>query len=520
MLLNAWQECNRSSWCRAERVLIANNSRPRIFTIGASGGVRALAHEGSQGASSRVLRDALTLHVGHAIISPSGRVFEERSGRRVHFELNTACHTHFQPQRKAFSVNASTRMDQRLEHAHIVLLVQEYADAYAHIFHQLLPQLVMLMPAARRASQAAALSSSAHPSLLLAPRQGNSVDTSFLAQLLQPLGIQGIWRVSKGVIHRARVASMLVLPYGVCPNLAVYGRGSLAQIAAALRWQRKPAAAPTAAAVTGAAASQLLTHEPRLVVYLRRGDSVSSRHIINDEALIRAVNASLHPPFELCVVTDPGMRQTRTSGRCGLNEAAPLEMRELMSRTRVLMGPHGSALANLFFAHTELPLMHIIEFNRIRDGREGVVNLHHALGGERSRYWLLPPIAAFSGPTDRAGRPRERRSVMVGRDSAGAPRIVEQMPLALQRDRDKFYSSAGTGTHWLVPIWSVLTILRHAGVANHGTAVGPSLNARRQEQCKVRLCSACDMTRLVRVVSMLRCCCTREPIHAAIRVKY
>ena len=359
-----------SSVCTFRELALNSNAPPQFTTLSSSGDP---IHETFRG--SQVVRRAriVTVHDG-VFDSAAGEV---RAGS-LRF-VGSAC----QRAGSAQVLHAGLRTSDDARNAtifeHLAVFVQRFGDSYSHIFFQTLPQISLLL------SQLSAEGLPA-PSLLV-PRS----DT--LEQVIAEgfsIPRSRIFRVRDSAMWRARRLSLLLLPPGACPNWVVYPRGVM----------RRPHRQIIAAGQA---------QQPRnLVVYLHRPRPML-RFALNDAQFRAALNASLLPPFQM-VVLDPG------GGAHAVNEADSMSwraMRGLMLRAAAVVGAHGSAFANVFFAQ-DAAAVHLIELNLI-GGRACHLIMHQAAGAA-STFWTIQPIAMDPRRFHRGGQlvPAPRKSFYEG----------------------------------------------------------------------------------------------------------
>jgi hypothetical protein len=393
--------------CSFREVALQSAAPPRFTTLGLSGRPERETWRGSH--VIRRIRCA-TIYDG-VIDGTTGAVLSQS----FNF-VTSACH---QPVISTAAARHQAVVNDSLDH--LAVLVQKFGDAYSHIFFQTLPQVALLL----QQSAAAGLPA---PGLLV-PRS----DT-LEALLEEGFGIPRarILRVGDRDQWRARRVSLLFLPPGACPNGAVYPPAVMLD---AHRRLVEPAR----------------SRHRDLVVYLQRPRPML-RYALNDDHFRELLNASLSPRYRL-VVVDPG------GGAWSNREAVSTgwrEMRALMARAAVVIGVHGSAFANVFFA-TSSQDVHLIELNQLH-GRGCHVSLHQSMGAN-STFWTLEPMA-MDARMMRRGRlvPASRPNFYNGPVWIPTRRVLLALQAAQVADRQRVQAAVRANAHlsprrpaWLPP---------------------------------------------------------------------
>ena len=242
-----------------------------------------------------------------------------------------------------------------------VMVLKQGSPGFGHLFSQMLPQAAMLVESAQRMRPGHALS------LLLQERS-----PSVLSLLREALAnATALLHSTKGEYLTASSASILVAPIGTNPIENVYAYGGLRRAHARLFW---PVTARGAQALAAAAEAPSLCDT---LVYLTRPAKYGmwGRNVLNERSLLVRVEKWLKLAFTVEAV-DPSHRPLH-------------EMRALMARARVVMGPHGSAWTNAFFAPLHRADVHLIEFNWLR-GRGFFPRLIHYAAGA-AHFWTVEP---------------------------------------------------------------------------------------------------------------------------------
>ena len=264
---------------------------------------------------------------------------------------------------------------------HALVVRQRWAEAFSHIFFHLLPQLAVLLEHSIRHN----LPTPAH--VLLGSLQTFS-SPSLVSILVEALGIQAshIHRSERGEAYYAAHATLLMTPPGTCANTATYGHSVLRRVHERLV---PPSPAPR-----------------HLVLYFQRRCPMA-RCIVNEPAVIKAIERALAPPYQLKIL-NPGSAHTlhvdfEEGDRRGksLDGLSYHELRRTMSSARIVIGACGSAWGNAFFAQAMAPDVHFIELNWL-DGRASFVNMcvsfrfrflpmrkHLSIPNARHYIWLL-----------------------------------------------------------------------------------------------------------------------------------
>jgi hypothetical protein len=280
----------------------------------------------------------------------------------------------------------------------LVVLRQMYMHNLGHLMYQTLPQLALLL-AARDDSGSWF---DAEQTYLLLERLGSAGKLSPPAGWNSPLpsiveaafGIprhQQLYEGPEGVYYTAPRASQLLLPAGVNANYAVFGKGLTRHVHSRLALRRRlviPSVTPLAASPpsTATSATSSCPAEASLVIYLQRTKAVggpsANRVITNEREMLVGITSWLRRPYELLVL-NPSSNTVNKSW---------VAMRSLLCRAKVVLGPHGGAWGNVFFADLTSDDTHLIEVNYLR-GRSCYNKMHHVVGGS-SRYWTLEPSAS------------------------------------------------------------------------------------------------------------------------------
>jgi hypothetical protein len=233
---------------------------------------------------------------------------------------------------------------------HLMVIRQKYADQFGHMAIQTLPQAVLLLEAARKE-----LPPNTKLSLLL----HSSTHGNVLRILEEVLGSSIAMITSNhGISHfAANSASIPLAPPGTMPHEVIYGRGCMRSVFTVLH--RFP--------------GRVLDR----VVYMRRNPRGGwGRRLVNFDSVMRRINSSLiKPQYELTVV-NPG-------------DHPLLEMRQLFGRTRVLLGGHGAAWANLLFAPVHQHDFHAVELNWLRGTSMYARLPYYAFAETGGKFWML-----------------------------------------------------------------------------------------------------------------------------------
>ena len=295
-----------------------------------------------------LLRRARVVTVRDAVITSNGHVLA--GGRRFGAAELQTC--------RLGSMRNHGRRMACLQRAHVAVMHQKWADAFSHIFFQLLPQLVLLL-------EHASVRQLPDPVVLLRSTEAHSNENILFKLIGSALGIHHtrIVRAARGYAIQAERASLLYLPPGNCANFAIFPLGVMSKV-------HKRLAAPPP------------IEQRTLVVYLRR-PCPASRCLVNERVLLAAIRRALLPPYELRIVS-PGRVGGSSAAGGGWNVLRPI-----MERARVIWGPCGSAWGNAFF-HAATDDVHLIEINPLH-GRASFVKQHHYIGGT-SRYWVIEPV--------------------------------------------------------------------------------------------------------------------------------
>lgn len=355
--------------CHYETVDAAANYRPLVSTIESTGEVTGIIHPGwyqpdwwddgpegrpqTSGHRISLVRTARILHVQHAtVILPGGTIRADSRCFAFRDSLGNLAW--------GGSLNCSLARGQAwhpsLEHA--VVLTQNYATQFGHLFTQTLAQLALVLSHLDAVSMAPSHVLLPDPEKMARVDSSQATVTSIFTAAFPSLTAKLFYVPVRpaGKVHARRV-SILALAPGSMPNVAIYPRGVLAGAHAAMLHQPPP------------------TRRYR-VVYLQR-PCPRPRCVINDGVMLSAIRERLRPGFTLDTI----------------NPSQPLrswrELRPILGEARVVLGPHGSAFANAFFANASAPDVHFIEFNMLH-GRDSFPRMMHMVGGA-ARFWTIEP---------------------------------------------------------------------------------------------------------------------------------